>query len=109
MEDLKIKFSQKFSKFGSEVNSKDKVILLEVFEKNINDLSGAFIDYDTVYCVKKIGIFKSFDLSNYENCLILLFYSPEKNFLFTTIRKFSLEKKDFFTKKRGKVFGVEIK
>jgi hypothetical protein len=110
----KIKFSHKYLKLESCYNDKGflenrlEALLLQVIKINKMDLSEVFINYDTIYKVKhNIEYFENYDLPD-GTLILLIFSSPEKG-LFTTLRRFTKAKYDYYKGLEGNRFIVEIK
>ena len=93
----KIKFSQNYEKL-SKIDSKQPVVLLEVFIKMHEHLGKAFVEYDTQYETD----------GNYElvgdRFLVLLF--EQNGNLFTTLRSFDADKAGYYFGMRGKKLEV---
>lgn len=98
-----IKFSNYYLKFGTLGKSVPKFSsLIEVLVVNLEDLSESFLDYDTRFTG---GTFKLPKKGKY---LLLIFQNSPIHALFTTLRKWTKRKEDFYKKKRGRVFRLEI-
>ena len=96
-----IKFSHKYNKMQDIVNDKDKVLLLQSIKINFEELTEEFIEYDTSY--KEIY----YPLPKTE--LILLLFKPKgKGKLFTTLRRYTPSKYEFYKSSQGKWFDVVI-
>ncbi|GBF49413.1 hypothetical protein LPTSP4_09260 [Leptospira ryugenii] len=98
-----IKFSNYYLKFGTLGKSIPKFsALIEVLVVNLEDLSEPFLNYDTRY---PGGTFKLMKKGKY----LLLFFQDHYNFtIFTTLRKYSKRKEDYYRKRIGKLFRIEI-
>lgn len=96
-----IKFTRTYKKLMG-VNL-DKVLLLNVIVIDLKRLSKPFLDYDT-----DNGKYK---FPRKGKCLMLIFEKNtdknEKN-LFTTLRRYSEEKYNYYHLKIGKYFKIEI-
>lgn len=102
-----IKFSHKYCKMPYPILAKKSVVsttLLEIFLKGNDDLSPEFIVYDTeilgggFYEVPEGKLI----------VLLLLTESPVDNYLWTTIRRFTIEKYLRYKNLRGKTVQIEI-
>ena len=99
-----IKFSHNYDKIP---DSKTETYLLEVLKSNTEELHDSFIDYDTAY-----------GLSNYElysgDVLILILQSiisvaaGEVKELWTTIRRYTPDKEEYYRGIRGKEVKIVI-
>ncbi|MDZ4726541.1 MAG: hypothetical protein SH817_10305 [Leptospira sp.] len=98
-----IKFSNYYLKFGTLGKSIPKFsALIEVLVVNLEDLSESFIDYDTRF----IG--GTFKLPKKGKYLLLIFQNSPFHALFTTLRKWTKRKEDFYKKRRGRLFRLEV-
>lgn len=100
----KIKFSHRYNKlriigFHGEVGYISRTRLLEVIPVNLEDLHRAFIAYDT-----DIGKYK---LPNKGKYMLLIFSKGGKD-IFTTIRRFTPQKYEYYKCERGEMFEVVI-
>ncbi len=94
-------FDQVYLKFPAGLFSGDEVRLLEVLKTKFEDLHDDFIMYDTVtYKSKGYQMPKTGDA-----LVLLLIYGTE---LFTTVRKHTNEKEEYFRSLRGTNLIVEI-
>lgn len=78
--------------------------LIEVFIEDLNKMSKIFLDYDTKYLDKK-GEIKYFNLSEGKYIILLL---KHKDRLWTTIRKWTKEKEEYYRSKIGEIFTIKI-
>lgn len=98
---MKIKFSHKYTKLltdSGEVVKSAK--LLQVIEIELDEMSKEFLAYDTdngLYDLPKKGTF-----------LMLIFQKSSGNHLFTTLRRFTPEKFNYYHRSIGQVFNVEF-
>jgi len=96
-----IKFSHRYTKLPSTIKSGGHVLLLEVLNSRFQDLHHAFIWYDAttdkgeLYPLPKTG-----------GCLVLIFQF--NNDIFTTIRRHTPEKENYYRGLRGEVLRLEI-
>ena len=103
----------RFSHFYTKLNHTSKSIptppqyatLLEVFVCNTEELHPGFIEYDTVYFDEKLNKWKNYPLPP-GKILVLLFDSA--GFLFTTIRRYTPRKHEYYKNSRGELFKIEI-
>lgn len=73
--------------------------LLEVLDVNLENLHPSFITYDTdngKYELPKKGRY------------LLLIFSKGEGDIFTTIRRFTMQKAEYYVEKRGEIFEVVI-
>ena len=100
----KIKFSHCYKKLLDENNDLiEYATLLEVINIKLEDMSKAFIDYDTEY-----GEYK---LPNKGEYLMLIFLKPHEEWiesrdLFTTLRRTTSEKEKYYRLNIGEKFDV---
>jgi hypothetical protein len=80
--------------------------LLEVFIKKRENLSTAFVGYDTAFVEKKNQI-SHYPLPSEGEMLVLLLRDDEGN-LFTTIRRSTPRKKQYYLGQRGKRFQLKL-
>lgn len=100
----KIKFSNEYFKFMNMFSQEYKEAkLLLALRIKYTDLSAFFVKYDTLY--GEIG-----DLKNYElpktDLILLLFISDNTQQLFSTLRRFTPIKWDYYKKSEGEMFEV---
>lgn len=106
----KIRFSHDYKKFEGLIHTKDplsdnmKVLLLNVLKINYKDLSGEMIKYDAEY-KGEYGM-KMYELPKGD--LILLIFQTNYGKIFTTIRRYTKEKWDYYKKSEGEIFKLEI-
>lgn len=97
----KITFSRKFTKLKDDYGNLCRfVCLLEVIRVRLKDLSRRFLDYDTDY-----GEYK---LPKDGDYLLLLFRKTPCPGLFTTLRRRTPRKEDFYRDSIGKVFRISV-
>jgi hypothetical protein len=94
-----IKFSHEYWKLG-EQHHRDILTLLQVFVVDKSDLSPEFIEYDTH---KVAGGF--YPLSNGK--LLVLFFGGSEN-VFTTVRRWTIEKEKYYKQSMGESFEIII-
>ena len=103
-----IRFSHFYDKFNyyyeSFLSPPQYAILLEVFVVDTEKLHQRFIEYDTLYYEN--GRPKYYRLPK-GKVLVLLFQTDE-DLLFTTIRRFTPKKYDYYMKNRGEMFKIVI-
>ena len=99
----KITFSHKYDKLNKASNT---AILLGAQSAIVGNLDKEFLKYDTSYWDFKLG-WQNYDLSRLKNVLILYFYS--NNSVFTTIRRWTPQKEDYYKSKIGETFEIVIK
>ena len=96
-----IKFSHEYNKFFG-IPSGSKVKLLQIFNIHYKELSTEFINYDTT-TVKG----SKYELPKTE-LIILLFHSHDTNTIFTTIRRWTQGKENYYRNQIGKLFKLVI-
>ena len=104
-----IRFSHFYSKLNhacEDVAVPPKTaMLLEVFLVDSRDLHKRFIEYDTSYFDKKEQTWKHYKLPT-GRVLVLLFKSVD--LLFTTIRRYTPRKYDYYRNCRGELFNIVV-
>jgi hypothetical protein len=101
---MKIKFSHKYHKLlvpGATAEYIETAILLDVVPINLEDVSKAFLDYDTdagLFELPKSGIY-----------MMLIFCKERSWDLFTTLRRWTPDKQTYYRSGIGKIFDIEIK
>ena len=73
--------------------------LLETIQVRLEDLSPAFLAYDTDNGKYKLPV---------QGLYIMLIFEKKNSNIFTTIRRFTPQKYEYFSSKRGEMFEVEI-
>lgn len=105
----KIKFSHWYEKLNHIYNTNCKhkeCVLLAIFKTHRKDLHEQFVRYDTEF-------WDELSMKHYElpktDLLVLLFVSNVNGYsLFTTTRKWTPQKEQYYKSKVGKLFEVEI-
>lgn len=97
----KIKFSHRYEKLEN-INEYDPVTLLDCISVRLLDLSDKLIEYDTVYY--EADEIKHYKLNN-GDYLLLLFVDNNNN-LFTTIRRATPSKTDYYMTAIGSKFEL---
>lgn len=111
-----IRFSHRYEKMPDKINEKE-TLLLEVLQSSKKELSDNFIRYDTGYCEKSFFEddelnFKQYSLPDGKLIiLILITYCGEftKPFLWTTCRRWTAKKEQYYRALRGQQIRIEIK
>jgi len=101
-----IKFSHTYPKMPT-VNGFTPVKysrLMEVFVTTSEELSDIFVIYDTAY-KKDDGTTGRYELPKGKVLVLLLAYG---NWLWTTVRRWTPEKEQYYRSLRGKIVGIEI-
>lgn len=97
-----MRFSHKYHKLvGLDGDTVRELKLLEVVLTDLSDLSSHFLEYDTdhgTYRLPPKGLY-----------MMLIFLKPSGNDLLTTLRRFTADKYDYYSKAVGEKFGVEIR
>ena len=104
-----IKFSHKYDKLlDGNGNIPQLAELLEVFLVNIEDLHERFISYDSVYLDMNEDKYKYFPLPKKGKYMILLFKDPGLFSIFTTIRRYTPKKYEYYKNARGEIFEIVL-
>jgi hypothetical protein len=82
-----------------------KVMLLEVFVAKTSDLGEEFVEYDTTY-IERDGAKKNYKLPGGK--IIILLLRDYGGSLFTTVRRFTERKYEFYRNGRGKMFDLSF-
>lgn len=101
----KIKFSHLYNKLRG-IDLSKPVKLIDLILIRGDSISKDFIEYDTEYWHD--GIKKNYPL-NLSVEHILLFFKDDKGLLFTTIRRKTDRKLEYYKSNLGKLFQLEIK
>ena len=113
----KIKFSNKYTKMLNNPNIKipKDTELLEVFKGKSEELHKSFLFYDTQIEELEAGKETHYNLPKGEVIILILFTKNKKEYivdkrgmLWTTIRRYTPEKHDYYMKSRGKTFNIEM-
>ena len=103
-----IKFSHRYNKFVDSAFGKKEIpdcaLLLDIFIKDVKDLSEHFIDYDTCF-VNKNNEMENYKLPKKGKVIILLLIN---GIVWTTIRRYTPQKLKYYKKMRGEWFDIEI-
>ena len=94
----KIKFSHYYGKLH-QVPLITQAKLLETIQVKLEDLSPAFLAYDTDNGKYKLPV---------QGLYIMLIFEKKNSNIFTTIRRFTPQKYEYFSSKRGEKFKIEI-
>lgn len=104
----KIEFSHSYPKLHNQKSA----VLLEVYLKDREDLSVAFVEYDTTYIIDHaIGLFSEETLGHYklpEGRVLVLLFIGDQMIPFTTVRRYTPEKDRFYRENLRKVFDIII-
>lgn len=103
----KIKFSHNYFKIdffplGTIFSAK----LLHVFVEDSKNFQEDFVDYDTAFINQENGLRENYVLPK-GKVLVLLFFNNYDR-VFTTIRRWTIEKEDYYRSKIGERFQVVI-
>ena len=105
-----IKFSHFYEKLNHSCegipNPPQYATLLEVFLALRDSLHQAFIHYDTTYFDREKNKWEQYKLP--EGLLIVLLFKSDC-FLFTTVRRFTPRKYEYYRENRGKLFKIIVK
>ncbi len=106
----KLKFSHKYQKmFYSVIESEfiPKIAtLIEVFVVDSKDLHPRFVEYDTIYWDEEKNNWAYYKLPKGKVLVLLL---KTNNMIWTTIRRFTPKKYEYYKKKRWEDFVIVIK
>ena len=85
-------------------------LLLEVFKVNSEDLHKRFIEYDTIYFNQEENNWNYYKLPKGEVLVLLLKseFADESVDLWTTIRRFTPQKYEYYKNARGEEFEIEL-
>lgn len=107
-----IKFLHEYDKMlnNSFEEIPKKAILLEVFVKDSEELHPRFIEYDTIYFGHKTKIWKYYKLPKGKVMILLFesFFANEEIMLWTTIRRFTPQKYEYYNKARLENFEIVL-
>lgn len=106
----KIKFSNEYDKmmYNAEGIIPKRAILMETFIKEAEELHPRFIEYDTSF-VDKHGQLCQYKLPNGKNIILLLkSYIHDTMMIWTTIRRYTPQKYEYYSKLRGEEFDIKI-
>lgn len=106
----KIKFSHRYYKLSYGEDQIKFAELLQVFKCHYKDLGKRFIELDTLYWEKGADYSNPSYYKLPENeLIILLFRNVLRETMFTTIRRYTPRKYEYYKSKMGEIFEVEIK
>jgi len=97
-----IKFSHRYPKMAIQTECAK---LLQVFITDYANLSKDFIEYDTFYLDDGI---KYYPLPK-TKLIVLLFQDGDNDYLFTTVRRWTHGKEDYYRELMGEILEVEVK
>jgi hypothetical protein len=98
----KIKFSHKrYTKLAIQTEC---ARLLQVFIADYSELSKEFIEYDTSYWDEEV---KFYELPK-TKLLILLFQDEDNGYLFTTVRRWTPRKEEYYRSLQGEILDVVL-
>jgi len=104
-----IKFSHFYEKLNHSCegipNPPQYAKLLEVFLQHKDNLHPDFIDYDTTYFNREKNKWEQYKLP--DDLLIVLLFKSDC-FLFTTLRRFTPKKYEYYRENRGKLFKIVL-
>lgn len=93
-----IKFSHTYNKLIGDNGVIDEATLLQVLPVNLEDLTSSFLSYDTdngVYSLPKKGKY------------LMLIFLKDNHELFTTLRRSTPQKENYYKGLTGKLFTIE--
>lgn len=97
----RIKFSHEYNKFFG-IPSNARLKLLQIFHTTYNELSTDFIKYDTTTTKGKRYVLPKGKL------MVLLFYYHEGGTIFTTVRRWTQAKENYYQNLVGEGFKLVI-
>ena len=100
----KIKFSHNYCKFGIKIPK--TAILREAFRVKKDTLHKDFINWDTAYWGSESRIVEHYSL-DFKDAIILLF-NDENGKVWTTIRRWTPRKEEYYRNARGEEFEVIV-
>ena len=107
----KIKFSHWYAKFDSVLDdyegAENTATLIQALKIHYNDLSPEMIDCDTLYYDPNSKRKKYYQLPK-TDLILLLFMADYSGGLFTTIRRYTQKKYEYYRNSVGEKFLVEI-
>jgi hypothetical protein len=106
-----IKFSEEYEKMKDNRYNDIPIMadLLEVFKMKSEDLNKEFIEYDTIYFNKKENKWNYYKLPTGEVIILLLkTHFLDEDMIWTTIRRFTPSKFEYYKKARGETFVIKI-
>lgn len=98
-----IKFSHSYRKF--ELMEDRKFNLIQIIKINYAELSKEFIGYDTYWCQ---GLKEGFYELPKTDLIMLIFQEPSTFRIFTTLRRFTQEKYNYYLKSIGECFEIKL-
>lgn len=100
--ELKIKFSQEYLKLPCAMPF--KATLLQCVKTHFNDLSEIFKEYDTCYfSQREFNETKNYQLPRTELIILILQFGE---YIFTTIRRYTPKKWEYYLNNTGKEFKI---
>lgn len=99
-----IKFSHKYAKLALGDKFTPEAELLQALRIHYKDLSEPMITYDTLYVEDKV--MDIYELPETE-LILLIFKSSIGAFIFTTLRRYTPKKWDYYKASEGEIFKVE--
>jgi hypothetical protein len=101
-----IKFSERYYKLmWDKLYIPKQATLMEVFKTTTECLHPTFIEYDTIFLDEKTFNDAHYELPKGE--ILVLLFKTEK-FVFTTIRRYTPEKYNYYLKSRGEEFEIVL-
>ena len=99
----KIAFSHRYYKLPTQSS---KATLCFVTKTTVKELPDNFLDYDTSY-ISRDGV-SHYDLSKLKEVLVLSFLPIGEFYIFTTIRRWTPQKEEYYRSKSGQEFEIVI-
>lgn len=113
----KIKFSHDYIKFPEKIRQRP-TYLISICKTSLEELPKIFLTWDTTYIRRKgeVGV-ERYPLPEKGECMVLLFMSPDFVYkgkaypfkLWTTIRRWTPSKEEYYLRAVGEVFEVVVK
>ena len=103
-----IKFSHHYFKHGTQINNESTVMLLQVLNVNLEDLSDSFKEFDTRYYHYALGghCEKHYELPKKGKFLLLIMLLGDR--MIPTLRRWTPEKEKYYTGLVGKELEMII-
>jgi hypothetical protein len=100
-----LNFSHKTYEKFKDIDTKNPIKILEVFNKTTAYMSDSFKEYDTTY-KDASGRRRQFNLHNGMNIILLL--QDSKGKVFTTVRSYTVKKFSYYMYMRGKTLNIKF-
>jgi len=102
----KIKFSHTYNKFNRiDFNKEDIAILMQCFKIHHDELNSVFKNYDTAWSHGAVTEWYELPKSD---LIVLLFRHTATDTVFTTIRRYTPDKFEYYKFKQGDYFQIHF-